>query len=277
QFGDDFLVRHRFPGIGVDRARVEMQGEVDQVFDLARRQAGGLHVVDLELEHVGGTHAPRQLGEPVPNRLRGLYGNLLAHDAARQCSERIAAGLQAGIAELRDQPLHHAVLAGQVTACFIPVAGRGEQDLGRNGAQDAASQVVPDGESLSTTPCASSSLRIRSASAKFFAFFAAARCWIKPSIVASSSAVPARKNSLGSPCRMPRHPPSAFSRPASCGDLPRLTSAASSNSTATASGVAKSLSIAALNFAAGGCDQSTCTSAGATRSSAVYSRLSAPR
>src|SRR6185369_970034 len=213
--------------------------------------------------------APRQFGEAIPHGLRGLHGNLLAHDAARQRGERIAAGLQAGFAELRNQPLHHAVLARQVTPRLVPVARGCQQDLRRDGVQDAASQVVPAGESFSTTPCASSSLRMRSASAKFFAFFAAARCSIKLSIVASSSFVPARKNSFGSPCNMPRHPPNAFSRPAACADLPRLTSAASSNSTATASGVAKSLSIAALNFAACGCAQSSSTFAGATSSNAV--------
>ena len=88
---------------------------------------------------------------------------------------------------------------------------------------------------------------------------------------------PACKNSLGARCSNPRQPPSALSSPAAAGDLPRLTSAASSNSTATASGVAKSLSMAALKRAAWGSLQSISTGAGATRSSAVYRRRSAPR
>jgi hypothetical protein len=34
-------------------ARIKVQRQVHQVLDLARRQAGRAHVVDLELEHVG--------------------------------------------------------------------------------------------------------------------------------------------------------------------------------------------------------------------------------
>lgn len=77
------------------------------------------------------------------------------------------------------------------------------------------------------------------------------------------------KETTGSPCNKPNTPPRPLSRPASAAERVRFTSLASSNSTATASGVPKSSSIAALNRAAAGWVQSMATSAGATRSSAV--------
>jgi hypothetical protein len=66
-------------------------------------------------------------------------------------------------------------------------------------------------------------------------------------------------------------------QPGHLGRLAAVDLGASSNNTATASGVAKSLSIAALKRAAWGCVQSMSTAAGVTASSAVYKRLSALR
>src|SRR5213075_2208509 len=102
--------------------------------------------------------------------------------ASRQRGECIAPRLQAGVAKLRNQALHDPVFFRQIAADLFPISGRREHDLDGVGAQEAASQVVPVGESFSTMPLASRSLRMRSASAKFFAAFAAARasiqCWI---------------------------------------------------------------------------------------------------
>jgi len=124
QLGDDGLVVHGLPVLHVHRAGVEMDGQVNQVFDLARAQAGGPHVVDLEPEHIGRCHLFGQGLEAVPDGLRGLDGNLLPHDAARQRAEGVAAGLQVGVAELRDQPFHHAVFLDQVLARVGPIGGR---------------------------------------------------------------------------------------------------------------------------------------------------------
>jgi hypothetical protein len=112
QFGNDGLVVHALPAFDMHSARVEMQRQVHQVFDLARAQARRAHVVHLELEHVGRRHGLRGSWQTVPHRLRRLDRDLLAHDAARQRGEGVAARLQAGVAKLRDQALHDPVLFG---------------------------------------------------------------------------------------------------------------------------------------------------------------------
>ncbi|MNY31809.1 hypothetical protein D3C86_1659860 [compost metagenome] len=61
----------------------EVHSQVDQIVDLARRQAGGAHVVDLQAQQLLGRHAGRQRGHAAPQHLRGLDGNLLADDGTR--------------------------------------------------------------------------------------------------------------------------------------------------------------------------------------------------
>ena len=51
QLLDDRLVVHLAPACRPDRARLEVLGEVAQVLDLARRQAGGADVRRVEREH----------------------------------------------------------------------------------------------------------------------------------------------------------------------------------------------------------------------------------
>ena len=130
QFANDGLVVHPLPGSDMHSAGVEMQGQVNQVLDLARAQPRRPHVVHLELEHVGRRHGPRQARKPVPHRLCRLDRDLLAHDASRQSREGVTARLQTGITKLRDQPLHDPVLADQVLAGLVPVRRCG--DLGNS-------------------------------------------------------------------------------------------------------------------------------------------------
>lgn len=107
-----------------------MHGQVHQVVHLAGGQAHGAHVIHLELEHQVRRHPRRQACELVPQRLRGLHRDLLAHDGARQRGKGIATGLQGQVGKARDQALHHAVAAHELAAGLGPV---GRRAFGRRG------------------------------------------------------------------------------------------------------------------------------------------------
>jgi hypothetical protein len=127
ELGDDGLVVHALPLRGVHLAVAEVAGQVEQVLALARREAGLAQARALHRQHLGrlqprdgAAHGERK---PLPHALRRLHADLLADDAARQRGEGVAAALQAGLAELRDQLLHHPVALGQVLAGLFPVRG----------------------------------------------------------------------------------------------------------------------------------------------------------
>ena len=99
-----------------------MDGQIDQIFDLARAQTCSPHVVDLEFQHIGRDHFFGQHGKPVPNGLGGFDRNLLPHNAACQRGEGVTTGAEADVGELRNQALHDPVFFTQMFAGIRPVA-----------------------------------------------------------------------------------------------------------------------------------------------------------
>ena len=96
---------------------------------------------------------------------------------------------------------------------LLAVIGNGVDALRPPSTSQARRQIVPWGVSSSATPSASSSARMRSASAKFFAFLASIRAAIRASMAAESSSAPSAP-----PCRnawgtCPRRPSWRFLPP----------------------------------------------------------------
>ena len=144
-------------------ARLEVLRQVEQVLDLARRQAGLAQRRRVERQHRG--RRQRACAARPASAAKRSHTDCAAFTeicwptierasvvkaSPRLCSRRLA--------ELRDQLLHHAVAPRQVLAGLVPVVGRdargGRRGHGVAGPGQAFTQVVPCGESFSTTPCA---------------------------------------------------------------------------------------------------------------------------
>ncbi len=151
--------------------------------------------------------------------------------------------------------------------------------LHERSAQARRHSVTPPGLSSSTMPASSSSLRMRSASAKFFDLLAAARAAMSSSIVfvqrspgrvvrrvsgsddltgraGRTIAAASLAEMHGILLQQPQHAAQRLQRAASAGERDRFSSFAISNNTAIASGVLKSSSIASLKRCARGSLQS---------------------
>src|SRR5438552_13966952 len=139
------------------------------------------------------------------------------------------------IAKLRDQLLHDAVAFHQLVLGLLPIFRDAELDQFNIFAHARRHSVTPSGLSSRMMPSASNAARIRSDSAKFFAFLAALRAAISASMsgppAAAPVAVPCR-NCSGARSRMPIVAASALSWRASTADFVLLISLARSNSTA---------------------------------------------
>ena len=213
---DDRLVVHLAPLRRPHRARLEVLGEIAEVFDLARRQPRGADVRRVEREHRVRREPARRPGgerdEAIPDRLRRLDRDLLADDRARQRREGVAAALEPAVAEARDELLHHPVALDEVLAGVVPEIG----DEGRRGGSrhraHPLTHVVPCAVSLRTTPSAASSSRIASAAAKSRARLASARAAIRAAMSASVSAEPACRKARGLCWSTPSVAPRAFSK-----------------------------------------------------------------
>ena len=230
-----------------------MVGQVAQVFDLARRQPRGADLRRVERQHGRGQQAVRRSGrerdETVPDGLRRLHRDLLADDRAGQRREGIAAAFEPAVADARDELLHDPVALGQMLAGIVPEVGGGLHDrslragwprlqrpdpgraLRRILENDALpGEVVADASARAIVAARLGGARARRSGGRC----SLRRGWRRPAgrRVAPAAGCPASRRA---PC----------SSAASADFRMRFTSAASSNSTATAIGVLKSSFIAA--------------------------------
>ena len=234
---------HRYSTLRADRPAARMRGasSASTAFGASCvRRAGG------------------QRDEAVPDRLRRLDRDLLADDRARQRREGVAAAFEPAVAEARDELLHHPVALDQVLAGVVPEVGdevrRGMR--GRHG--QPFTQVVPCARVLEDDAVRRELVADRVGArevARPLGRGARLDALGDARLVEARRPPAGRRAAPAAARRASRRGPSAARRRPRL--RPRFTSAASSNSTATAIGVLKSSFIAARNAAARGSLQST--------------------
>ena len=163
------------------RSRMYSTLRSDSPHDAQGRGAPAQHALRRQLAAAGA--------EAPPHRIGRLHRDLLADDRPRQRAERVAARREGDARMLGDDPGHRRVRLRERALRAAPVGRAG-------GSVHTRRQVVPPGPSSRTTPSAVSAARMRSASAKFLAFLAAARSAISASIRAASSSSPAAAQEL---------------------------------------------------------------------------------